>query len=365
MSRQAVTDEPRSSTAGGHRRLPYPLVLVGLSALLVATVIAGLAIGSIAIPPADVVRSVAAALLPSAVDADVPAHVHTVITQVRAPRVLLGAVVGAGLAVIGMTLQALVRNPLAEPFLLGVSSGASVGAVAVIVSGVGVAGWLSPSLAAFAGALAALTLVYGLSSAAGQITTTRLVLAGVAVSYVLSAVTSLMLLTADTGDRARQVLTWLLGGLGSARWDTLWLPLTVVVAGLILLLAQARTLNVLLAGDAAATTMGVDTPRFRARMFVLTSLLTGVLVAASGPIGFVGLILPHAVRLVVGSDHRRALPAAALAGASFLVLADIAARTLASPQEIPVGVLTALCGGPFFLWLLRRDARRAAAGAQQ
>lgn len=365
MSTPAVEHQRRPPT-GERRRPPYPLVLVLLSAILVAAVIAGLAIGSITIPPADVVRSVAAALVPSITDADVPAHVHTVITQVRAPRVLLGAVVGAGLAVIGMTLQALVRNPLAEPFLLGVSSGASVGAVAVIVSGVGLAGWLSPSLAAFAGALAALTLVYGLSSAAGQITTTRLVLAGVAVSYVLSAVTSLMLLTADTGDRARQVLTWLLGGLGSARWDTLWLPLIVVVAGLVLLLAQARTLNVLLAGDAAAITMGVDTQRFRTRMFVLTSLLTGVLVAASGPIGFVGLILPHAVRLVVGSDHRRALPAAALAGASFLVLADIAARTLASPQEIPVGVLTALCGGPFFLWLLRRDARRAAtSGAPQ
>ncbi|WNG89158.1 iron ABC transporter permease [Mycobacterium sp. ITM-2016-00317] len=365
MSAPVVAVDRTEPGRGGSRRPPYPLVLVGLSVLLVGSMVAGLAIGSIAIAPADVVRSVGAALFPSVVDADVAPHVHTVVTQVRAPRVLLGAVVGAGLAVIGMTLQALVRNPLAEPFLLGVSSGASVGAVAVIVSGIGFAGWLSPSVAAFAGSLAALTLVYGLSSAAGQITTTRLVLAGVAVSYVLSALTSLMLLTADSGDRARQVLTWLLGGLGSARWDTLWLPLAVVVTGLILLLAQARTLNVLLAGDAAATTMGVDTARFRAQMFVLTSLLTGVLVAASGPIGFVGLILPHAVRLIVGSDHRHALPAAALAGASFLVLADIAARTLASPQEIPVGVLTALCGGPFFLWLLRRDARRAATGAQQ
>ncbi|UXA09767.1 iron ABC transporter permease [Mycobacterium sp. SMC-8] len=357
----ALEDGTNAPPRGSPRRPPYPLVLAGLCLLLVGAVTAGLAIGSIAIPPADVVRSVAATVFPSAADTDVPAHVHTVVTQVRAPRVLLGAVVGAGLAVVGMTLQALVRNPLAEPFLLGVSSGASVGAVAVIVSGIGVLGWLSPSLAAFAGSLAALGLVYGLSGGAGQITTTRLILAGVAVSYALSAVTSLMLLTADSGDRARQVLTWLLGGLGSARWDTLWLPLAVVAAGVILLLAQARTLNVLLAGEAAAATMGVDTQRFRARMFVLTSLATGVLVAASGPIGFVGLMLPHAVRLVVGSDHRHALPAAALAGAGFLVLADIAARTLAAPQEIPVGVLTALCGGPFFLWLLWRDARRRVA----
>jgi iron complex transport system permease protein len=182
------------------------------------------------------------------------------------------------------------------------------------------------------------------------------------VAYVLSAVTSLMLIMAESGDQARQVLTWLLGGLGGANWDALWLPLGAVLAGIVVLLAQARTLNVLLAGDEAATTMGVDVDRFRAQTFVLASLLTGILVAVSGPIGFVGLILPHAVRLLVGSDHRRALPAAALAGASFLVLADLAARTLAAPQEIPVGVLTALCGGPFFLWLIRREARRAVVG---
>ena len=343
-------------------RLRYPAIIAGLAALLVISMIAGLAVGSIAIPPGDVARILAHQIAPGLVDASGPAHYQTVVAQVRGPRVLLGATVGAGLAVIGMTLQALVRNPLADPYLLGVSSGASVGAVGVIVFGAALAGTVTTSVAAFAGSLTALLLVYGLSRSGGRITTTRLVLAGVAVAYVLSAVTSLLLLTARTGDQARQVLTWLLGGLGGARWDTLWLPVLVAGVGLALLLAHGRTLNVLLAGDDAATTMGVDIQRFRARSFVLTSLLTGVLVAASGPIGFVGLILPHAVRLLVGSDHRRALPAAALAGASFLVVADIAARTLASPQEIPVGVLTALCGGPFFLWLLRRDARRAATG---
>ncbi|ORB26662.1 FecCD family ABC transporter permease [Mycolicibacterium parafortuitum] len=343
-------------------RVRYPAIIAGLAVLLVVSMIAGLAVGSIAIPPGDVARILAHQIAPALVDASGPAHYQTVVVQVRGPRVLLGATVGAGLAVIGMTLQALVRNPLADPYLLGVSSGASVGAVGVIVFGAALAGTVTTSVAAFVGSLAALLLVYGLSRSGGRITTTRLVLAGVAVAYVLSAVTSMLLLTARTGDQARQVLTWLLGGLGGARWDTLWLPVLVVGAGLALLLAHGRTLNVLLAGDDAATTMGVDIQRFRARSFVLTSLLTGVLVAASGPIGFVGLILPHAVRLLVGSDHRRALPAAALAGASFLVVADIAARTLASPQEIPVGVLTALCGGPFFLWLLRRDARRAASG---
>jgi iron complex transport system permease protein len=166
-----------------------------------------------------------------------------------------------------------------------------------------------------------------------------------------------MLLLASNAQHARQILTWLLGGLGGATWS-LWIPLVALVIGLVFLLANARALNLLYAGEDAATAMGLDVARFRITMFVITSLLTGLLVAVSGPIGFVGLILPHAVRLVVGSDHRRALPAAALAGASFLVLADIAARTLAAPEEIPVGIFTALCGGPFFLWLVRRQARR-------
>ncbi|MCV7318921.1 FecCD family ABC transporter permease [Mycolicibacterium confluentis] len=342
----------------------YRTVMTALIGLLALSMLVGLAIGSIGIAPGDVVRILAHQLLPGTAGSFGAPHHETVVMQVRAPRVLLAAVVGAGLAVVGMTLQALVRNALADPFLLGVSSGASVGAVAVILSGVAVFGLMSTSVAAFVGALGALALVYSLSRAGGQITTTRLVLAGVAVAYVLSAVTSLMIMLSGNGDRARQVLTWMLGGLGGARWDALWLPLAAVSVGMAILLAQSRTLNVLLAGDDSATTMGVDAARFRARMFVLTSLVTGVLVAVSGPIGFVGLILPHAMRLIVGSDHRRALPATALAGASFLVLADTAARTLASPQEIPVGVLTALCGGPFFLWLIRRDARRASAGAR-
>lgn len=342
------------------RRVPYPLVLLALGLLLAACMIAGLAIGSISIPPMDVARNLLHQLLPGMFDASGAPHHQMIITHVRGPRVVLGAVVGAGLAVIGMTLQALVHNPLADPYLLGVSSGASVGAVAVIVTGGAILGAASMPVAAFVGAVGALGLVYFLSRAGGQITTTRLVLAGVAVAYVLSAVTSLMLLTARSGDQARQVLTWMLGGLGGAQWNSLWLPLAAVLLGLVYLLAHARTLNVLLAGDEAAVTMGVDADRFRVATFVLASLMTGVLVAVSGPIGFVGLILPHAVRLLVGSDHRRALPAAALAGASFLILADIAARTWASPQEIPVGVLTALCGGPFFLWLIRRDARRGA-----
>lgn len=326
--------------------------------LLVVSVTAGLAIGSVQVPPGQVWGIVTHALGADFSEPDWSRARETIVLDVRAPRVLLGAVTGAGLAVVGTALQALVRNPLAEPYLLGVSSGASLGAVSVLVFGVGFLGPLSLSAAAFAGALGALVIVYATARTGGRITSTRLVLSGVAVAAVLTAVLDLLLLTTDRGNEARAVLAWTLGGLGGVNWQTLWLPGLAVLTGVGVLLVQARNLNLLLAGEEAATTMGLDVARFRARMFVLLSLVTGVLVAASGPIGFVGLILPHVVRLFVGGDHRRVLPTAALAGAVFLVWADIAARTVAAPMEIPVGVLTALCGGPFFLWLMRRDARR-------
>ncbi|WP_420802446.1 FecCD family ABC transporter permease [Streptomyces taklimakanensis] len=331
-----------------------------LGVLLSVSLTAGLAIGSVRVPPGQVWSVLAHHLGAGWVEADWPRARETIVLEVRAPRVLLGAVTGAGLAVVGTVMQALVRNPLADPYLLGVSSGASLGAVLVIVSGVGVFGALSLPVSAFVGALVTLLLVYATARAGGRITSTRLVLSGVAVAAVLTAVTHLVLLTAERGNQAREVLSWTLGGLGGVRWSTLWLPATVLPAAVALLLTRARPLNLLLAGEEAATTMGLDVARFRARMFVLLSLVTGVLVAAAGPIGFVGLMLPHVVRLFTGGDHRRVLPAAALAGAVFLVWADIAARTVAAPQEIPVGVLTALCGGPFFLWLMRRDARRGA-----
>ncbi|UQS29370.1 iron ABC transporter permease [Streptomyces fradiae] len=338
------------------------VTLTILAALLLVSVTAGLAIGSVSVPPGQVWGIVTHALGADWVRPDWSGARETIVLDVRAPRVLLGAVAGAGLAVVGTALQALIRNPLAEPYLLGVSSGASLGAVVVIVFRVTLFGALSLSLAAFAGALGALLLVYATARTGGRITSSRLVLSGVAIAAVLTAVLDVVLLTTDRGNEARTVLAWTLGGLGGVNWASLWLPSTALLLGTGTLMVQARNLNLLLAGEEAATTMGLDVARFRARMFVLLSLVTGVLVAAAGPIGFVGLMLPHTVRLLVGGDHRRVLPTAALGGAVFLVWADIAARVVAAPMEIPVGVLTALCGGPFFLWLMRRDARRSAEG---
>lgn len=339
-------------------RLPLPLVLAVLALVLVVSATAGLAIGSVHVPPGQVWGIVTHALGGDWPEPSWTRARETIVLDVRAPRVLLGAVTGAGLAVVGTAMQALIRNPLAEPYLLGVSSGASLGAVSVIVLGVGVLGPVSLPAAAFAGALGALLLVYATARTGGRITSVRLVLSGVATASVLTAVTDLLLLTVGRGHEARAVLAWTLGGLGGVGWETLWLPGAALLLGIAVLLVQARNLNLLLAGEESAGTMGLDVARFRARMFVLLSLVTGVLVAATGPIGFVGLMLPHTVRLVVGGDHRRVLPTAALGGAVFLVWADIAARTVAAPSELPVGVLTALCGGPFFLWLMRRDARR-------
>ncbi|MBP0937774.1 FecCD family ABC transporter permease [Streptomyces goshikiensis] len=329
-----------------------PAVVLLLAAALAACAVAGLALGPVRIPPAQVLDTVLDG--PGR-----PGAFASIVWDVRMPRVLLGAVVGAGLAVAGTVLQALVRNQLADPFLLGASSGASAGAVAVIVlgAGAGVLGGIGVPLAAFAGSMGALVAVYALARRGGTMTTGRLILAGVAVQYVLSALTSLVLVLAAHPDQMRSVLFWTLGGLGGARWDELALPAVALLLGTGLLIALARPLDLLLAGEEGARTLGLDTGRFRAAVFVLTSLVIGVLVAYSGAIGFVGLMVPHAARMVVGAGHRALLPVAALGGAVFLSLADLLARTAAAPEEIPVGVVTALVGGPFFLWMLRRSTR--------
>lgn len=340
------------------RRRRTATVLVLLAAVLAASMVAGLALGPVRIGPGKVLDVVLAG--PGARGG----AFASIVWDVRMPRVLLGTVVGAGLAVAGAVLQALVRNQLADPFLLGASSGASAGAVLVLVfgtaAGAGAAGFMGGAgvpLAAFAGSMAALVAVYAMARRGGTMTTGRLILAGVAVQYVLSALTSLVLVLSARPDQIRSVLFWTLGGLGGARWDELALPAAALLVGTGVLVALARPLDLLLAGEEGAHTLGLDTGRFRAAVFVLTSLVIGVLVAYSGAIGFVGLMVPHAARMVVGAGHRALLPVAALGGAAFLTLADLVARTAAAPEEIPVGVVTALVGGPFFLWMLRRSTR--------
>jgi iron complex transport system permease protein len=328
--------------------------LTGLAIALAITITVAVMIGPVPLASGMVWRVAFDRVVPGVIAVDWLPFQANIIWEIRFPRVLLGGLVGAGLALVGATMQSLLRNPLADPYLLGVSAGAGLGAVSVLILGISPFGMYSLSLAAFAGALAASTCVYALASQPGQFTTGHLILGGVAVSYVFSAVTNFLIYNAPAGEQARDVLFWMLGGLGGARWNQLALPAVVLIAAVAFLTAHARTLNVLAVGEEGAATLGVDTNRVRRQGFVLTSLVTGVLVAVSGGVGFVGLMVPHIARLYVGADHRRLLPVAALTGAIFLIWADVLARTVAAPQELPIGIITSLAGAPFFIWLMRR-----------
>ncbi|WP_434056315.1 putative F420-0 ABC transporter permease subunit [Georgenia wangjunii] len=270
----------------------------------------------------------------------------------RAPRAVTAAAVGAGLAVCGGVMQALTRNPLADPYLLGISSGASLGAVAVLVLGVSV---ILP-VAAFAGALAALVLTLALATArGGGLSPVRTILAGVAVAQACSALVSFVIFSSATGDSYREILAWLLGSLGGATWADAAIAVGALAVVGVFLTAQGRTLDAFTFGDVSAASLGIDVRRTRWLLLTAVALLTGALVSVSGAIGFVGLVLPHAVRLLVGARHHRLLPLAALGGAAFLLAADTAARSIAEPRELPVGILTAAIGAPAFALLLRRS----------
>lgn len=270
-----------------------------------------------------------------------------IVWELRVPRVLTAGAVGAGLAVCGVVLQSLTRNPLADPYLLGLSSGASLGAVAVLLLGVSL---LLP-VAAFAGAMAALVLTLILAGRGG---TSRTILAGIAVSQGCAALVSLVVFWTASGDSYREILSWLMGSVAGATWTSVAVVMSAMVIGILLCLT-GNLLDAFAFGDDAATALGVPAGRVRVALFVATALLTGALVSQSGSIGFVGLILPHGVRLVLGSRHRLVLPVSALAGAVFLIWADTLARTAFAPRELPVGVVTAVVGVPVFAWLLRRQ----------
>ncbi|TDC96654.1 iron ABC transporter permease [Nonomuraea deserti] len=345
-----------ATTAGRPRRRGgrFAALVVALAVAVVAATWLAVSIGAVHVALPQAWGIVADRLVPGLVPRTWTPVQAQIVWEFRLPRALLALLVGAGLAVVGAVLQALVRNPLADPFLLGVSSGASFGAVLVLILGASTLGGLSLSGAAFAGSLLALGLVYALAQRSGRLTPSRLVLAGVALAYLFQALYSFVLQQAQSGRAAQQVLFWLMGSLGGARWHMLPLPTVVLVGGLVYLLLQHRRLNALTAGEETAVSLGVNVARLRITLFVLTSLLVGVLVATSGAIAFVGLIVPHAARLLVGADHRRVLPVTALLGAAFLQLVDVAARTVNAPQELALSIVTALFGVPFFLWLLRR-----------
>ena len=276
-----------------------------------------------------------------------------IMVQIRFPRVLMGFFVGAGLAAVGVTLQALLRNPLADPYVLGVSSGSALGVSLGILFGIGSTFLLLPILPlfGFVGGLLALLLIYRLAQSKGRLPVHSLLLAGVILNAILTAfimfITSIM-----EPNRSAGLMAWLMGSLTAPGYPALGIFLMYVVCVFAVLMHKAQSLNVLTLGEDTARSLGVDTEGTKKQLFALTALLTGAIVSVSGMIGFVGMVVPHAVRLLIGSDHRLLLPASALVGGMFLAVADTIARTIMAPAEIPVGIVTALAGGPFFLYLL-------------
>ncbi len=352
--------EGHALSAAEAAALRRPVVGPFALGLAVVALTAGFALlwGAADIPPLTVARIVLHRLgLP--VEADWPGTWGAILWDVRLPRVLLAGLVGATLAYSGATYQGVFRNPLAEPYLVGVASGAGLGAAIVIVSPIGMTfGPLSPvPAAAFLGALTAVTLTYLLARVGPVVPVTTLILAGVAVASVAHAGISYLMLTSD--ERVTSILHFLLGGFSTASWERMWLMLPYAAIGAALLLPYGRTLNVLQLNEEQARQLGVNVEAVKVTLLAVASLATAAAVAVSGIIGFVGLVVPHAVRLLWGPDYRRLLPLSAVLGASFLILADLLARSIAPPHEIPVGIITAFVGAPFFLFLLRRQRRAA------
>ena len=330
----------------------YALLLISLGALLLVSCVVSLGFGPARVPVDVVWHIVLNKVFGLGEISWSPGQEH-IVWLIRVPRMLLGALVGAGLALIGAVLQAVTRNPLADPHLLGVTSGATLGAVIVVLHVGEIVGLLTLPIAAFIGALLSMLLVLAIASRQGRLDSDRLLLCGVAVSFVMMAVANTLLFLGD--HRASSaVLFWMLGGLGLARWELLAVPSAVVLLGLFLLLGMARPLNALMAGEQTAVTLGLNARNVRLKVFLIASLMTGVLVAISGSIGFVGLMIPHIARRLVGAEHRRLLPVSALLGSVFLVWVDVAARTLIAPEDLPIGVATAAIGGLFFIGLMRK-----------
>ncbi len=334
------------------RRVSYRLVMAVLVAALIAAVVTATVVGAAGLTAGEALRALFA-LFAGGADATgaFPDWAPRLLLDLRLPRMVLALVAGAALSTAGASFQGVFRNPLAEPYLLGVSAGAGLGATIAIVwkpLGAGVFG--VPVLAFVGGALAAF-LVYRLATFSGQTGSASLLLSGVAVGSTLTAVMSFLMVATERD--LHTVIVWLMGGVTTASWTKVFITLPVVAAGFVYMMLMSRRMNLLLMGEERARELGVDSQRTRRNLMIVASLTTAAAVAFTGLIGFIGLMVPHIMRLVVGPDHRRLLPATALFGALLLLLADTVARTALAPAEIPVGIITAATGGPFFLYLLR------------
>jgi iron complex transport system permease protein len=326
----------------------FTVLMLLLVALLVLATVFSLGVGAVSLPPARVLNAL---LRPSGLD--VKATDIAIVHDLRLARVLLAALIGGGLAAAGAAFQGLFRNPLADPFVVGASGGAALGATLAIISGISwrFAGFGPVPLAAFLGSMLAVFIVYFIAEVGGKASAIELLLAGAALSTLLSAITSLLMLVRDS--TLHEVFTWTMGGLSGRSWPHLRNSGLYMLVGMGALWLMARPLDALACGEETAESLGLPLVRARAALVAAASLTTAAAVAAGGIIGFVGLVAPHAARLLFGAGHRRLIPASALMGALLLVLADDLARTILAPVELPVGIVTSLLGGSFFLYLLK------------
>jgi len=324
--------------------------------LLLFSISVAISVGAVSVPLHTVWSILINQAVPGTIEQDWSKGRAAIVWGIRFPRALLACLVGAGLAVVGGSLQAVTRNPLADPHLLGISSGAAFGAIMVFMHTGMFWGLITVPLFAFGGALAATLLVLAVSHFAAATSADRLILAGVAVSFIVMSLANVLIFLGDPR-ATHTVVFWMLGGLGLAQWSHLIFPLAVLAICGAYIWLNARKLNAMTVGDETASTLGISVARFRLIIFVVGALITGVMVAFSGMIGFVGLMVPHIVRLLVGGDYARVIPASALFGAIYLLWSDIIARTFMAPEDMPIGIVTGLVGGMFFVWLLRRRAR--------
>jgi len=352
MSRNNKPVEIAVTFLTGRRTRIYSLL--GLAAALVVVIVVATSIGSVKIPLSTTFRVLLDRLPFVDMHQTWQSAIATIIWDIRLPRVILAGLVGAALSVAGATYQGLFRNPLADPYLIGVAQGASVGAITGFLLPVSwnLAGFGLVPLLAFVGALLATFIVYMLARVGKTLPVTTLILSGVALSALLSSVSSYLIIS--SGTKMHGIIFWLMGSFSMSRWSEVGIVLPYVAVGTAVIIVFARLLNVMQLDEEQAQQLGVNVERYKILLLAAATLITAASVSFVGTIGFVGIIIPHAVRLIWGADHRFLLPLAVLTGAVFMILTDLISRTILAPTEIPIGVITAICGAPFFLYLLRR-----------
>ncbi|MDM0808025.1 iron ABC transporter permease [Clostridium perfringens] len=336
-------------------------IAVLLILLFISSIILGISFGAVDIPPYDVYRVFLYKVFGIKIgnlDEILNSTLFDIIWGVRMPRVLLGAFAGMALTMVGVIMQATIQNPLGDPYILGLSSGASLGATFSILIGFsGVLSSFGAPLGAFLGALIASIFVYFLAKIGGRITPFKMILAGMVISSICSSLTSLIIFLSKDNEGIRTVNFWMMGSLAGAEWSNIVLPIAISVIPLIYFFTQYRNLNLMVLGDETSITLGLNIEKYRKIYMILSSLITGVIVSVCGTIGFVGIMIPHIVRLIFGTDHKTLLPFSALVGAIFLIWADVIARCAITNMELPIGIITSVIGAPFLLWLMVKGTR--------